>query len=390
MVAAGFWTSLVRRVVSRQTQVRVGQDSPQDAASTGADEEPGGYRLAGEPQPLDRLATVRPDTLALVLTEGDPPRVQLPGDHLMPSLRPGHAPTQVMVVNTAPVALDVTIDELQTLDGSSLQATTVRITVQLVAEEYHRLLVDLTAEFETDLEARLLGRVQQEVVASARAAVRMNRLADIRRLTLTHLLADRWLPQTLAGGAFVRRHLSVVEVGWPDAPGSATATPLEPEVAPEPPAEPFTLRLDPDLARLWREHAAAELRGISGAQVLTDTSVIAVASSEPGAYESSRLHEAFGRYFHDRHVHLILAPADSYDELVENWFKQVDGSPGRLESVESVAAGAEQVLRITVDQSLASTRESEQGVSAGSAADRKALRRLVPHERIEFLPSDTR
>ena len=35
-------------------------------------------------------------------------------------------------------------------------------------------------------------------------------------------------------------------------------------------------------------------------------------------------------------VHFVAAVADSYEDLVRAWFKQVDGSPGRLVSVRSV------------------------------------------------------
>ena len=34
-------------------------------------------------------------------------------------------------------------------------------------------------------------------------------------------------------------------------------------------------------------------------------------------------------------VHFVAAVADSYEDLVRAWFKQVDGSPGRLVSVRS-------------------------------------------------------
>ena len=41
---------------------------------------------------------------------------------------------------------------------------------------------------------------------------------------------------------------------------------------------------------------------------------------------------------------LLAAVADSYEDLVRAWFKQVDGSPGRLVSVRSV--GEDTILRI--------------------------------------------
>ena len=67
--------------------------------------------------------------------------------------------------------------------------------------------------------------------------------------------------------------------------------------------------------------------------------MVAVPTREPGAYEGSRLREAFGRFFDDRGVRVVAAVADSYDDLVRAWFKQVDGSPGRLVSVQFVEKG---------------------------------------------------
>jgi hypothetical protein len=79
--------------------------------------------------------------------------------------------------------------------------------------------------------------------------------------------------------------------------------------------------------------------------------------------------------------------ADSYEDLVRAWFKQVDGSPGRLISVRSF--DDDSVLRIGVDQALRSAEERARGLSVGTQSDREALRRLVPHERVEFVAADT-
>ena len=141
--------------------------------------------------------------------------------------------------------------------------------------------------------------------------------------------------------------------------------------------------MDARLRRLWADHADAELRGIAGAKANNSSTVVAVPTREPGAYEGSRLREAFGRFFDDRGVRVVAAVADSYDDLVRAWFKQVDGSPGRLVSVQFVEK--EGLLRIAVDSDLRSSAERANGVSVGTQSDREALRQLLPHQRVEFV-----
>ena len=44
----------------------------------------------------------------------------------------------------------------------------------------------------------------------------MNRLSDLRRLTLQQVLTDRWLSRTFAAGALVRAGFTVMDVTWPE------------------------------------------------------------------------------------------------------------------------------------------------------------------------------
>lgn len=375
-MATGFWSSLAQRVVSRSARPGVCTADPGEQADRST-----GLRLVGEPQLLNRLVSVRPGTVAVVF-RADGLRLQLPGELLRPRLRPLRDPTWVVVVNTAPVSLEVSIDSLPTLDGFALEAAVIRLTVQLTHDQQERALLELANEAGTDLESRLLEQVQHEVVRSARAAVGMNRLAHIGAESLTGLLSDHWLPQTFAAGLLVRHDVTVLSVVRPGEPGVP-----EPAEAPaEDQGAGFALHLDADLARLWREHTGSVLHGISGAQVLSASTVVAVPATEPGAYESSRLQEAFGRYFTDRQVHLITAPASSYPELVRSWFAHVDANPSRLVAVESTRPD---LLRITVDPVATTSPSSDQGFGIGSPADRKALRRLIPHERIVFAAAET-
>jgi hypothetical protein len=311
----------------------------------------------------------------------------------------------VLAVNTAPVELDVTVDHLLTLDGHEIERCLVRVTVQLADRDKYHSVASLAAEYGTELEAYLLQRVETEVAMELHAAVKMNRLADLRRQTVQQVMAERWLPRSFAGGALVRRDFAVIEVNWPK--DSAIPTPIAPPRSPRtdqtssgskpesaappqargPAAFVTELTMDAGLRRIWRRYAEPELRAIAGAKAANSATVVAVVGREPGAYEGSRLREAFGVYLEDRNVHFVAAVADSYEDLVRAWFKQVDGSPGRLVSVRSV--NDDSILRIGVDHALRSTEERARGLSVGTQADREALQRLVPHERVEFVAADT-
>ena len=394
------WTSLFGRVVTdRQLPPAPGEPEPRAAAEPAL-----GMKLTGEPHPLDRMVTVQPNTVAVLFEQDSTPRLKFPGEYLTPGLLPSLRPVRVLAVNTSPVELDVTVDHLVTMDGHDIERCTVRVTVQLSDRDRYASVVGLAAEYGTELETHLLERVESDVAMGMHAAVKMNRLADLRRQTVQQELAERWLPRTFASGALVRRDFDVREITWPkDGPISVqipqtksprvipAVTPLRSPAAPIPSlaSKPraMELTMDARLRRIWRRIAEPELRGIAGAKIANSATVVAVVDREPGAYEGSRLREAFGSYFEDRGLHFVAAVADSYEDLVRAWFKQVDGSPGRLLSVRSV--DDDSVLRIGVDQALRSAEERARGLSVGTQADREALHQLVPHERVEFVAADT-
>jgi hypothetical protein len=400
-VVGKLWSSLFGRVVTD----RQSPTAPSDPERGAVKELALGMKLTGDPHALDRLVTVQPNTVVVVFEQDSVPRLKFPGEYLTPGLLPSLRPVQVLAVNTAPVELDVTVDHLVTLDGHEIERCLVRVTVQLTDRDNYASVAGLAAEYGTELEAYLLQRVETEVAMEMHAAVKMNRLADLRRQTVQQVLAERWLPRSFAGGALVRREFAVVEVSWPK--DSAVSVPIaQPSASevdqtvsvlrPAPAARlaptsprPFVteLTMDARLRRIWRRYAEPALRAIAGAKVGSSATVVAVVDREPGAYEGSRLREAFGIHFEDRNVHFVAAVADSYEDLVRAWFKQVDGSPGRLVSVRSV--GDDSILRIGVDHALRSAEERARGLSVGTQADREALRQLVPHERVEFVAADT-
>jgi hypothetical protein len=399
-VVGKLWTSLFGRVVTdRQLPPAPGEPEPRAAAEPAL-----GMKLTGEPHPLDRMVTVQPNTVAVLFEQDSTPRLKFPGEYLTPGLLPSLRPVRVLAVNTSPVELDVTVDHLVTMDGHDIERCTVRVTVQLSDRDRYASVVSLAAEYGTELETHLLERVESDVAMGMHAAVKMNRLADLRRQTVQQELAERWLPRTFASGALVRRDFDVREITWPkDGPISVqipqtksprvipAVTPLRSPAAPIPSlaSKPraMELTMDARLRRIWRRIAEPELRGIAGAKIANSATVVAVVDREPGAYEGSRLREAFGSYFEDRGLHFVAAVADSYEDLVRAWFKQVDGSPGRLLSVRSV--DDDSVLRVGVDQALRSAEERARGLSVGTQADREALHQLVPHERVEFVAADT-
>ena len=73
------------------------------------------YRLAGDPEPLDRIVVVRRGTLVLQFEAGRPALLRRPGRYLVPPQIPRRRPIQLVVVNTEPTTLLVRIPELVTL-----------------------------------------------------------------------------------------------------------------------------------------------------------------------------------------------------------------------------------------------------------------------------------
>lgn len=405
-MAGGFWTSWIGRLLARKAADPAPSTPPPPDHHKAREPE---RRLTSRPELLTRMVGVPPNSIAVLFVEGQPPHLKFPGEMLRPSLLPSLRPVQVLLVNSAPVDLDVTVaprvaadgtvlDPVITLDGYAVERVKIRVTVQLAAAEHFAAVAELAAECGPDLENQLLRRVQNEVASEVHAAIRMNRLSDLRRLSLQHVLTDRWLPRTFAGGSLVRAGFTVLDVAWPEL---ARPELVAPERQASPPAAPsrraatesgndesgvLDLTMDARLRRLWSRHSETELRGISAAKVDGGTTVLAVSGRQPSAYEGTMLRETFGRHFDDRNVRLIAAVGSSYDDLVRAWFRQVDANDGRLVSVRSTDRDG--VLRISVDQPRDSKTDSKAGPSVGRESDREALRQLLPHDRVEFVHAD--
>jgi hypothetical protein len=365
-----------------------------------------GHRLASEPQLLERMVSVRPQTVAVILTRDQPPQLKYPGEMLRPSLVPSLRPVRVVVVSTAVTNLDVTASDLVSLDGYPIDRVKVRLAIQLNDSERYASLVDLIADHAADLDDHLLRLVQHEVTNSLQQAVRMNRLTDLHRQTLQQVLEDRWLPRALAGGALLRRSFTVLESPSPPTTEAnwltddtevmpLGTTPQQPSpysrprlaLAPPLAARPrFDLTMDARLRRVWHDYTDQELLGIAGAMERDGATVIAVTSRKVGAYDGSRLEEAFKHYYADGHVRFVSAVAESYEGVVRAWFAEVDNSRGQLISVQSED---NTTLRIGILADQRGSQGAVHEVSVGRHADRQALRALLPHERVEFVAANT-
>jgi hypothetical protein len=83
---------------------------------------------------------------------------------------------------------------------------------------------------------------------------------------------------------------------------------------------------------------------------------------------------------------VVLAVADSYEDVVRAWFAEV-GSSSRLISVQTTDDNS--ALRISVDPARPLRPGEASEISVGRQADRQALRALLPHERVEFVAAST-
>ena len=356
-----------------------------------------GQRLASEPQVLERLVAVQPHTIAVVLPTDQPPQVKRPGEQLRPSLLSGRRPSYVVVVSTSVTRLDVTMRELVTLDrDENIPLVKIRVGVQVTDHDGYAGLVEAALLNHTDLDGYLTERVKRELNDKVRLAVKMNRMADLQARTLQEVLANGWFPSSFADGVLVQRGFAVLETVWPETSPTAAVYALpssettfrrqeRPTLSALPPSA-LDLTMDAGLRRLWNNHAELELLGIAGAKVDGGTTVIAVPAREPGAHEETQLREAFSHYYADRHVRLVSAVAESYDEIVRAWFRKVDSWPRRLVAV--TGTDSDETLQIHVDQGRLTAEDRETGVWVGRESDREALQRLLPYERVEFVAAD--
>lgn len=348
-----------------------------------------GRRLCSDPKRVDRVGVVNRDTIAVLLEPDHPPMLVFPGQYLKPALVPSLSPIVLLVVNTAPVNLDVTLARLHTADGTAVDEVKLRLTLQISATDNYHAVAELAAEHGTRLESHLLERVRLEAAAEVHAAVTMSSADDLRGDGFQRVLAGRWPPRGFAGGALVRLGFEVAGIAGlamerPQAQERPTRVPASPPSPPsgQPPrAADFTLSVDAQLRRLWLSRCGTELDGIAAARSGSSVTVVAVPRAALGAYDSAALKEALTKHFGERSITFVAPTATTYQELVRAWFRQVDTSHARLVAVQSLDADA--VLRIVIEET---TSGGEPRI--GTQSDREALRALLPHARIELVSAD--
>ena len=380
---------LADRLVAQQRQARAARktDALRRSARKRARERASlGLRLCSDPGRLDRVAVVSRDTIAVLLEPDHPPALVFPGQYLKPALVPSLSPIVVLVVNTAPVNLDVTVTGLHTSEGAPVDEVKLRVTVQLAANDRYNALAELAAEYGTHLESHLLERVRLEIAAEIHAAVSMSSTDDLRDDEFQRVLAGRWQARWFAGGALVRLGYKVDQLAAPrrelvPASGPQSRTPSSAASGQPPKAADFTLSVDAQLRRLWLSRCGTGLEGIAAARSGDSVTVVAVPKSELSAYDSAVLKEALSKHFGERSITFVAPTATTYQELVRAWFRQVDTSRARLVAVQSLDEDA--VLRIVIEET-----SSPGEPRIGTQADREALRALLPHARIELVSAD--
>lgn len=206
-----WWAALAQRRAARQPERAAGVPS-----ATGASPEPPqplGTRLTGTMVRLTRLSVVAAGTVAVLVEPDGSTQVRRPDALLVPRLlaRSGAPLTQVLPVSTEPVHLDVTLTGLVSFDGYPVDPVTLRLRLQLDEGDDFVGLAALVLAHGRAVEAQLLDPVQHACATAVRRAVALNRLADLQRLGLGQVLADRWLPTSLSGGVLLLRGFDVLE-----------------------------------------------------------------------------------------------------------------------------------------------------------------------------------
>jgi hypothetical protein len=336
--------------------------------------------FTGELRPLNRIGTVQPETVAVLISPSKPLELRYPGDTLMPGWRPFRPPLQVLPVSTAKIPLRAVVTSLTTFDDHPIDEVTLRVTVQLAERGGFAVVLELFEQHGPALGAYLMEQLQTKIESSVRGAFRLNNLSVLRR-RLAGILEERWLPPSFAGGALVRCGLSIAEVRWPSitdgfSPATTRAS------APEPTINQFELSMDARLRRLWLSQCPVAVAGIAGAQVDGSATVVAACETAPDAYERERLRQGFADLFDDPTLVLAVTGAQDYADIVRGWLDQVDHRNVTLLGVDVVRSS--DTLRIHLSRPLDVGQTTVRGRPGPTGSETEALRRLLPHRRVEI------
>lgn len=384
--------------------------------------------FAGPMVPLRHVAAVRDQTVVLVFIPGEPIGLKEPGALLLPERNPFRSQMKVMAVNTAPVRLRLVVRDLHSADGRPLDRLECRVTVSLANGHGGSRLLQLAARHAPDLGAYLAETVRRGLETALRTAVRSTPAAELSRPDWAATLTERWLPRTFASETLVMLDFAADASGLPDREpaGDTAATRPPPAVrpsarpwppepvdpgppgragrrpptgeGPRPPAPdhtaprsgpasgPLELTVDAQLRRIWQRRLGGEVRGLAGAKVGARATVIAVVDQDPPAYESRQLWEDFCAAYRVSTLTVAVCTATGYPDLVHQWWAGLGFPPElgvavRDDFPDSLVIGLPEAL----DPDSGADRRW-QGPDGSQAA---ALRRLLPHTRIEFRPAGT-
>lgn len=336
--------------------------------------------FTGVLRPLNRIGTVQADTVVALMPPRKPIELRYPGDTLLPSWRPFRPPVQVLPVSTVRIPLRAVVSSLTTFDEHAVDEVTLRVSVQLPEANGFAVVLDLIEKHGPRFGTYLMDDLQSKIESAVRGAFRLNTLSVLRR-ALAGILEERWLPPTFADGALVRRSMSVAEVRWP-APGQSGHGSQPAPTAPEPTINQFELSMDARLRRLWIARTPVQLAGVAGAQVDGAATVVAACDAQPSVPEIESLREAFADLYGDPGLVLVITGIRDYADIVRGWLGQVDDRHVRLLGVDVVRRS--DTLRIHLGSALARPDSAARGRPSMSGSEAEALRRLLPHRRIEF------
>jgi hypothetical protein len=339
-----------------------------------------GQPFTGELQPLNRIATVQPDTVAAVFAPSQPVALRYAGDTLMPSWRPFRAPAQVLAVNVARIPLRATVSSLTTFDDHAVDEVTLRLTVQLAEHNGYAVVLGLIERHGPRFGTYLLEELQARIESAVRGAFRLNNLSVLRR-ALAAILEERWLPPTFADGALLRRSMSVLEVRWPSSQPSAAPT-AQTASDPEPTINQFEVSMDARLRRIWAAQCPAQLAGIAGAKVDGEATVVAATEQRPDPGALQVLREAYAELYDDPSLVLAVTGTRDYADIVRGWLEAVDQRHVTLLGVDVVRS--RDALRIHLGSALARAAFATRGRPSATGSEAEALRRLLPHRQVEF------
>lgn len=359
-------------------------------------------------QRLDRLAQVRDETAAVVFrrrftpteiwqatSASTEPQITLhaAGEWLRPGWLPVFAVADVLVVALGPVTRQTQLSDLRTPSGDLIHRLDLAVTAQIVPGDDLARLTELAAQrgphFGSAL-ARTLDLFVEDAVRSLCA----QQGAPTKSDDITEAVSAFGGDHDLADGAlrFVGCSVAGAGSGEPSASSPPSAPPEdgadENGADKDAPGQPAALQLsiEADLVVAWKRIWPVSPTGIASGRTQGNASVVAVVRQPPPAYEGQQLAERFRTLLDVPRFRLVVLTAESYEDLVRAWFRQVQRHGGDVASVRTAQNGEH--LEIVLEGDWETSRDDHHPAGQLDRADVIALRKLLPHHSIDFVPAD--